>query len=152
MLPRASERVNEKVLGTPCRVEHQRSLERAVGDLHFCLNAPPKDVPGLLTLRVKVMITRESYSEAITSAVRLAGLAKTGEEYHRAAVAFAWCYREETQFHCHAVRVIGLLCLARDAGYFKGPQSVAGLLTEKAFEPLHDRDDFKELLADLDKK
>jgi eukaryotic-like serine/threonine-protein kinase len=51
-----------------------------------------------------------------------------------------------------AEKAVALLRRAQAGGYFKDPAKPRQLKTSKDFDPLHQRDDFRKLLADLGKK
>ncbi len=52
----------------------------------------------------------------------------------------------------HAARAVALLGRAKAAGYYQGPRHLKALRTSPDLEPLRSRDDFKKLLAGLEKE
>jgi serine/threonine-protein kinase len=52
----------------------------------------------------------------------------------------------------YAARAVELLRKARDAGYFKDPARVANMKKDSDLDSLRSRDDYKKLVADLEKK
>lgn len=106
----------------------------------------------LLSLRAELLARQGKHTDAVSAANKLAELARSGDQLHLAAVAFAWCSRDKAQLDRHAARAAELLAKARDANYFKEVTNIAGLMNHEAFKPLFARDDFKKLLAELEKK
>jgi serine/threonine protein kinase len=139
-----------------------RKAEQAVRDLAFALKQPPAEVPGLLDLRLQVLVKRKDRPGVVATAEAYAKLAeKDAAQLYNAACAWslasglsgrqgagAAALAEE-----YAGKALALLWKAKEAGKsFKTPAAMAAhIKQDHDMDPLRQREDFKKLMQSLAK-
>src|SRR5262249_52347704 len=66
------------------------------------------------------------------------------------SLASACADADDKMRESHAAKAVALLQEARDKGYFKAKQQVEQARKDKDLDPLRARDDFKQLMKELD--
>ncbi len=131
------------------------AAEKAVADLDFALKQPAAQVPGLLDVRVRGLLKQNRVGDAAATAAKLADLdAKNATNVYNAACGHALCAAavpEDPTREQYAARAVALLGKAREAGFFKDKKNVAHLKQDRDLYALRQRDDFKNLLAELER-
>jgi pentatricopeptide repeat protein len=134
-----------------------RKAEQAVKDLEFVLKQPAAEVPGLLDLRVRFLLKEEKLPAAIDTAAKAKQLAgdEAGNIYD-AACAYALCAAAAKQAKWPVAEIPGAQQLADTAmallkqAVAKGFKDAAHMKQDNDLDGLRERDDFKQLLADVE--
>ena len=138
-------------------------------DLDFVLAQPPDQAARLLYIRGQAQWDQNDHAGAAESGEKLAELkvpddqpAARGLNLYNAAcllsLASAAAAKDEdlaeadrvTLADKHAARAVALLVEDRTLGYFKDPAKVAHMKQDTDLDPLRDRDDFKQLVKELE--
>jgi len=159
-----------KNLEQPCKLKNTRfaswvkmlSDERAgcakklqaATDLAFALAQAKDEVPALLLARTRVLLRQGKLADAAVTAEKLAALEPLSQSnLYNAACGCALCAgaakADASQAERYAARALELLGQAKAAGFFKTPAKIALLKRVKDLDPLRERADFKEFLAEI---
>ncbi len=134
-----------------------RAAERALASLDEALKQPKELVPQLLRIRLAAMARQGQHAELALAADALAGLEpRNGHNLYFAAcahgVAASAAKEDATKQQQYVARAMALLAEARMAGHFKDRKNVERLKQEPDMAALRERDDFKKLLAELERE
>jgi tetratricopeptide (TPR) repeat protein len=139
------------------------AVPRATDNLEFALRQPAELVPQVLYARAAVLARRGQLAAAAATVEKLADLTpKTSSCLYDAACGYALCAAAvaggeppgqlspgaKVQREEYAARAVQLLRAAVRAGY----DNVPHLRRDNDLDPLRDREDFRQLLRELEKK
>jgi tetratricopeptide (TPR) repeat protein len=128
-----------------------RAAEQALDDLAVVDKQPAGERWQLLAAVQRALVQRKDFAKAVQAAEKLAGLADKPGAAYAAACAFALCVpladKDEARDKL-AARAIELLKQAVAKGY----NNAAHMKQDTDLDPLRQRDDFKKLLAELDRQ
>ncbi len=141
----------------PKNAEAQRDLNSGYGklvalvlaDVSFARNLPAAQQVPTLVVALAILLTKNDPPKARQAAELLAELAKDADNYYSAARGFALLSAsgDKEAREKDARRAVELFRQA----VAKGFKNVAFIKQFQALDSLRDRDDFKQLLADLEK-
>jgi tetratricopeptide (TPR) repeat protein len=139
--------------------------DKSISDLDFAVKQSPDLIPELLQARVRYWHHKRNHAEVIASAVKLCTAAEgrfiqgnvhsPGSNLYNAACGYALAStcpdtdaktKEED-----ATKAVTLLKEARQRGYFKRMSAIKLAMRDVELDALRQRDDFKALLAELEK-
>jgi hypothetical protein len=130
-----------------------RKAEPAVNDLDFALKQPANELPGLLDLRLRLLLKELKLPEAVATAAKLKELAASNSDLlYSVAGKYALCAGAAANADASEVakrsaeEAIALLKQAVAKGY----KNAAKMKEEKDLDALRDREDFRRLVADLE--
>jgi tetratricopeptide (TPR) repeat protein len=141
-----------------------REAEHAIADLDFALAQPKEHVADLLLIRGRVLAKQGIADRAAATAERLAALDRAGgEQFFDAAriytLAAANAKSDEprglsfeeidVRRERYLAKAVELLVHAANEHFFDDPQNRTSLKVHRDLIPLCNRDDFKELLANI---
>jgi tetratricopeptide (TPR) repeat protein len=136
------------------------SAEKAVADLDFALKQPETLVPQLLAARIRAWHQKSKHAEVAATADKFHTLADlpgnaAGNNIYIAAKGYALASTcadaDDKTKQAHAAKAVALLKEARDKGFFKAKTNVEHAKKDPDLDALRQRDDFKALLAELEK-
>jgi tetratricopeptide (TPR) repeat protein/energy-coupling factor transporter ATP-binding protein EcfA2 len=142
--------VEQDVRVVTSRLRLCRTAEQALDDLAVVDKQPADERPNLLAAVNRALVRRKEYAKAVQAAEKLAGIAEKARELYNAACAFALCVpladKDEAKERL-AIRAVELLRQAVAKGY----KNIANMKQDADLDALRQRDDFKKVLADLEK-
>jgi tetratricopeptide (TPR) repeat protein len=136
------------------------TAEKAVADLDFALKQPEALVPQLLGARIRVWHKNGKHAEVAATADKFHTLADlpgepAGNNIYTAACGYALASTcadaDDKTKQAHTAKAVALLKEARDKGFFKAKGAVEFAKKDADLDALRQRDDFKKLLAELEK-
>ena len=142
------------------RLAYCETAAKAVADLDFAMKQPTELVPRLLADRIGAWRHKGKHAELTATADKLLTVADVpvnvaGTNIYDAAGGYALASTcadaDDTQKEAHAAKAVALLKAARDKGYFKTKRVVEHAKKDPFLDPLRQREDFKVLLAELEK-
>jgi serine/threonine protein kinase/tetratricopeptide (TPR) repeat protein len=147
-----------KLKGQPLYVQWRREMEQAqavcqaapqaIADLDFVLKQRPELVTPLLALRIRALTRQGRLEEATATAEKGHDLAgKDANRLYDAACGFALCCSSKEPNAKSAARAVAVLREAVEQGY----KDVGHIKADADLDALRDRDDFRDLLAQLEK-
>ncbi len=133
-----------------------RAAEKALESLEAALSQPKELVPRLLAVRAAALARRGKPADAAATADKLADLAPTnGPSLYNAVCGHALAASASEDGakakEQYAARAVALLGKAHEVGYFKDRKNIERLKSDGDLDALRQRDDFKQLLADLER-
>jgi hypothetical protein len=132
----------------------------SVADLDFALKQPAAQVPQLLDARIRAWHQKGKHAEVAATADKFHTLADlpgkpAGNNIYLAARGYALASTcadaDDKTKEAHAAKAVILLKEARDKGYFKTKERLEHAQKGADLDALRQRDDFKVLLAELEK-
>jgi tetratricopeptide (TPR) repeat protein/tRNA A-37 threonylcarbamoyl transferase component Bud32 len=136
------------------------AAEKALADLDFALKQSESLVPRLLEARARYWHKNGKHAEVSATADKFRTLADVpgglpGYNLYNAACGYALASTcadaDEKMKEAHAAKAVALLKEARDKGCFKAKETVEHAKKDADLDALRQRDDFKALLAELEK-
>jgi serine/threonine protein kinase/tetratricopeptide (TPR) repeat protein len=139
------------------RLAFCRKADQAGKDLDFALHQPAGEVPGLLDLRVRHLLKEQKLEPAVESAAKMKELARDKpDQLYKAACAYALCAAAAKDAKKPIAKtpdpeelVKEALALLKQA-IAKGHKDAGHMRKNKDLDALRDREDFKELLTELE--
>jgi len=137
-----------------------RKAEQAVKNLDFALQQPAAEVPGLLDIRMQALVAKKDQAGVVATAEAYAKLAeKDPKQTYNAACAWSISCglvkddaKLRDEYAGNALALLKKTPTGKDHSFATPAALAAHMKQDKDFDPLRERDDFKKLLAELEKE